>query len=146
MAERWGCPWVDTDDLIAEEVGRPSAQYLREAGEPAFRDQELVALEQALESDAVVATGGGVVTSPRARELLGQSLTLWLDCEDDVILTRVLEGDRPLLGDEPRASLIRLRQEREGWYNSVSRARVEASGTLEDVSERLIRAMSEADQ
>ncbi len=143
MARRWGCEWVDTDDAIAQLVGRPAADFLREAGEPAFRRQELLALQSSLEPDNVVATGGGVVTTPEARRLLSEATTIWLDCPDTVILSRIMDGDRPLLHGDPQEALTRLRREREPWYRTVSRARVEASGTLEDVSARIEQVLAE---
>jgi len=144
IAERWGRSWIDTDDVIAEMAGRPAAEVLREAGESAFRELEIEALTAAVATDAVVATGGGVVSIARARELLAAEPTIWLDCDDDVILARLADGDRPLLDGDVAATLARLRSQRSDWYREVSRARVEASGTLDDVAGRIIEALSEA--
>ncbi len=146
VARVWGCGALDTDDVLAEAVGCAAGEYLRRRGVEAFRQAELAALETALESDAVVATGGGVVTSPRARELLGREVTLWLDCDDDAIAPRLGDADRPLLGDEPLSSLGALRDERGAWYEEVSRARIDASGTLEDVTALILDAVGGLDQ
>ncbi|HUV57406.1 MAG TPA: shikimate kinase [Acidimicrobiales bacterium] len=143
MAQRWGCEWVDTDDVIARLVERSAADFLREAGEPAFRQQELLALYSSLGVDNVVATGGGVVTTPEGRRLLSEATTIWLDCADEVILSRIVDGDRPLLQGDPQGGLTRLRREREAWYRAVSLARIEASGTLEDVSTRIEQLLAE---
>ena len=143
MAQRWGCEWVDTDDMIAHQVKHPVADFLREAGEPAFREEELTALQVSLSADNIVATGGGVVTTPEARHLLSGATTIWLDCADDVILSRLADGDRPLLQGDAKSALVRLRHEREQWYREVSRARIEASGTLDDVSDRIEQALAE---
>lgn len=142
LAQRWGCPSADTDDVIALSLGRSAAEVLRGEGEVAFRAHELLALETALESDGVVATGAGVVSIEAARELLKSTTTIWLDCDDEVLEDRVGDGDRPLLGDNPRGSLARLRGERTPWYEEVSRARVDASGTLDDVIDRVVAAMA----
>ncbi|MHB1208295.1 MAG: shikimate kinase [Acidimicrobiales bacterium] len=137
LADAWGCAYVDTDALVEERVGCPAAQYLRRHGEVAFRDQELEALREALGQDAVVSTGGGIVTTPRARTLLAGESTYWLDCELDEIMQRLGEDDRPLLADDPRSALERLREQRSAWYLEVSRARIDASGTLEQVTRRV---------
>jgi shikimate kinase len=92
----------------------------------------------ALESDAVVATGAGVVTTSAARDLLASSTVLWLDSDDETLLLRVSEGERPLLGANHREGLARLRAEREAWYRAVSRVRVDASGSTEDVLQRVL--------
>jgi shikimate kinase len=138
LGEHWHCSVIDTDDALAAAVGVPAAQYLREHGEVAFREQELAALRIAVLSDGVVATGAGVVTTPAARELLEQELTLWLDSDDNTLLARVGDGERPLLGDDHAQGLENLRQQREGWYRSTSRARVDSSGSLPEVLRRVL--------
>jgi shikimate kinase len=146
VAQVWGCGALDTDVVLARTVGCAAGVYLRREGVEAFREAEFAALERALESDAVVATGGGVVTNERARALLGREATFWLDCDDETILLRLGDADRPLLDDDPLSSLVVLRAERSAWYEEVSRARIDASGTLEDVMTRILDAAGERDQ
>ncbi len=141
LGERWGCVAIDTDDAVARDVGMPAAQYLREHGETAFRERELDALRPALASNGVVATGAGVVTTPEARDLLEAEFTLWLDCEDTTLLERVGDGDRPLLGDDHAAALRDLRQRREPWYRQCSQARVDSSGSFDDVVQKVLEAI-----
>lgn len=138
LATQWRCVAVDTDDVIAENAGMSPAQLLREQGEAVFRQRELDALRTALESDGVVATGAGVVTTGEARDLLEKSFAVWLDCDEEELLSRVSDGERPLLGDDHRRGLAKLRSEREGWYQTVARVRVDASGTVEDVVQRVL--------
>ena len=141
LAEHWGSVALDTDDLVSSAVGMPAATYLRREGEAAFRDREVDVLKAALEDEAttVIATGGGIVCSPRAREALAEAFTIWLDCDDDVILSRLGDVDRPLLSQDPSETLARLRREREGWYAEVSRARVETSAPVVDVIAAITR-------
>jgi shikimate kinase len=123
--------------MITNAVGRPAPQYLVDAGEAEFRVAERRALVGALSSNSVVATGGGVVCTLEARELLKTEPTYWLDCPDEDIVLRLGDVERPLLGDDPASALARLREERSDWYREVSRARVDASGTLDDVVKRV---------
>lgn len=141
LAEHWRSVALDTDDTLAAAVGSSAAQYLRDEGEAAFRVRELGALRQVLSGapDAVIATGGGIVCSPDARAALRDELTLWLDCDDDVIVARLGDSERPLLADEPAEALVRLRREREPWYREVSRARIDTSAALDDVVARVER-------
>ena len=133
LAEQWGCQAFDTDDLLADVVGTPAALYLRNEGEIAFRSREVDVLVDVLKHDDVIATGGGIVTSGAARALLRDQVTLWLDCGDDVLMQRLDDVERPLLDDDVAASLARLREERNQWYAAVSTARVDATGTVDDV-------------
>lgn len=146
LAGAWHCEYLDTDALISAQIGCSAAQYLRANGEPAFRERELEALRQALSTDAVVATGGGIVTTAPARAMLSRERTYWLDCDVDVLMERLDDGDRPLLKDDPRGALERLRREREQWYLEVSRVRIDASGTLEQVTERVLEAVQKEEQ
>jgi shikimate kinase len=143
LAERWRCDALDTDDVIAIAVAMPAAQYLREFGESHFRERELEALHSALESDAIIATGAGIVTSERARQLIEREFAIWLDVEDDTLLERVALGERPLLGDDHAKGLKRLRGEREKWYRESARVRVDAAGSLDEVLDRIVAATHE---
>ena len=145
LAGVWHCDYVDTDALIADRLGYSVGEYLRANGEPAFRERELEALRQALSTDVVVATGGGVVVTAPARTMLCAERTYWLDCDVDVLVERLADGDRPLLTDDPRAALERLRAQREQWYLEVSRVRIDASGTLDDVTTR-VREVAQKDE
>jgi shikimate kinase len=137
LAARWGCARADTDDLL----GAPAADLLRDLGEEGFRRAEAGALRRALDLDAVVATGGGVVTTPEAREELAAALTVWLDADDATLVARCAGGDRPLLGDDPAAAMSRLRAQRAGLYALVARARVDASGPVDQVAD-LVEAVA----
>jgi shikimate kinase len=141
LSERWHVRAVDTDALVAAAVGISAAQYLRDEGERRFRSRELEALTSVLAEvrDAVIATGGGIVCTPEARAVLAEEFTLWLDCDDDVILTRLGDVERPLLSEDPSASLARLRAERESWYREVSHARIDTATSLEDVVAHVTR-------
>ena len=138
IAEHWHCEALDTDEVFLAHNDVTPAAFLRTHDEASFRLREVAALATALDSPGVVATGGGVVCTPHGRELLARALTVWLDCDDDVLLERIGEVDRPLLGQEPEVALARLRRERAAWYEEVSKVRVDASSTLEEVARAVI--------
>jgi shikimate kinase/3-dehydroquinate synthase len=141
LAQHWGCDAVDTDEILATQVGEPAADYLREYGEEEFRQRELDALRSTLHSDAVIATGAGIVTTAPARALIAQETVIWLDCDDATLTVRVGPGERPLLGEDHASALARLRGERESWYESVARIRIDASGTPDEVASRVLHAL-----
>jgi shikimate kinase len=145
LASDWGCDVVDTDDVLSASVGCSAAEFLRTKGEDAFRRAEVAALGAALAADAVVATGGGVVVSEEARALLTPELTVWLDCENSVLLERLSEGERPLLGTDPAAALVRLREQREGWYREVATVKVDTSGEPGEALKRLRDALENSE-
>ncbi len=134
IARHWHCEALDTDEVFLAHVGVTPAAFLRSHDESSFRLREVDALVTALASSGVVATGGGIVCTPHARELLHREVTVWLDCDDDVLLDRLGDVDRPLLGHDPEVTLVQLREQRTEWYREVARVRVDASASLEDVA------------
>ena len=140
LADEWQMKALDTDDLVAQNVGMAAGQYLRAEGEAKFRDRELDALRSVINDDTevVVATGGGIVSSADARELLTAELTLWLDADDEVLLVRLGDVERPLL-DQGAAALAHLRAERDQWYREVSRARIDTAVSIDEVLARVTR-------
>ncbi len=93
LAQHWDCEAIDTDEVLAIQVGVPAATYLREHGEEEFRLAELDALRTALASNAIVATGAGVVTTAPARTVLAKETVLWLDCDDETLDRALAQGN-----------------------------------------------------
>ncbi len=141
LAPLLGVEALDTDDVVRERTGRDVAQWIREEGEPAFRLVEAEALEWALARDAVVATGGGVVTHERSRHLLAGQPVVWLDAAPDDLVERVDSGDRPLLGGDVAERLGRLYGERRALYAAVSTWRLSASRTLDDLGREVLNVV-----
>ncbi len=81
----------------------------------------------------------GLSRTEAARELLKNSPTLWLDSDDETLLERVGEGERPLLGDDPRQGIVTLRAQREAWYRASAQGRVDTSGSIDEVVQRIQR-------
>ncbi len=119
LARRLGWECVDTDAEIETRERRTIPVIFRESGEPHFRTVERAVIREATKRRGVViATGGGAILSPVTRRALGQAgPVFYLRAPLDMLLQRV-GGDRgrPLLGDDPRASLERLLHEREALY------------------------------
>ena len=92
VAERLGVPFVDTDDLIAREAGKPIPVLWREEGEAAFRARESALVAKLLDDPEprVIAFGGGTVTVRATRRLaLDRALVVTLCATPETILARV---------------------------------------------------------
>jgi shikimate kinase len=130
LAHRLRVPFVDTDGVIAEQMG-PIEQVFAEQGEAAFRavERAVVArvLEKARDMGSVVALGGGAVTSAEVRKALaGIPHVVWLTAPVEVLFSRATEGGRPLAADE--GTFRRLLEQRESLYAEVASARVANAG------------------
>ena len=117
-------PFVDTDVLVEQSQGRPVTELFSELGEETFRSLELEALRQELHTSAssVIATGGGVVTTPHGRALLvAHHPVVFLDVSATVAATRVGDArSRPLLAGDPLGRLHELSAERRVAYLEVA--------------------------
>lgn len=65
VAEKLARPFVDTDDAIVQQAGKPIPQIFAEDGEAVFRHYEKrVCRYYAGQSGYVIATGGGMLVDP----------------------------------------------------------------------------------
>ena len=117
-------PFVDTDEVVAKGEGRSVAELFSEHGEAHFRGLELDVLRGELGSAtaSVVATGGGVVTTPEGRAVLAaHHPVILLDVSPEVAARRVGDGrNRPLLAGNPEEKLAELAAQRRSAYLEVA--------------------------
>jgi shikimate kinase len=125
LAAALGRQLVDSDAQVEARTGRTVRQIFEADGEAAYRQLEREALVAALDGaePSVVAAAGGVVLDPANRAVLRSAGTVvWLRADPEVLAGRVSRGrdHRPLLGDDPRAALVRLDAERRPLYEEVA--------------------------
>jgi 3-dehydroquinate synthetase len=123
VAARVGREFVDLDREIERETGKPVPQIFGERGETAFRVLETQAVRSALRraEPAVIALGGGAVTSDASRALLRErAVTVLLEVDVDEAWRRAAGGERPLARDE--AQFRDLYAERDPVYRDVADA------------------------
>jgi shikimate kinase len=101
LARSLGWDFVDLDARVLERTGRAPAEWIREDGEPAFRDIEAaVSAELAGASGVVLAAGGGWPTRPGNLAALGRgTVRVWLriTAEEAVRRAALDRADRPIL-------------------------------------------------
>ena len=126
LAHRHGAEFIDLDERIEHEDGRPIPRIFEEDGEAAFRALERRAVVDLGPADPepglrrIVATGGGAVVDPRNRWALyrGRS-SVWLDSRPEVLAQRLRRSPhvRPLVtGRDPIGTLRDLAARRERFY------------------------------
>lgn len=126
-----GWQFLDTDDLIATQMGQPAGQVLNNYGEARFRQLEAEALQVAARHEAVViATGGGAVITEANRRLMRETgLVVYLHTSVETAWQRLCEqvrrseaaDIRPLLaGDDGQSKLHTLYQTRQSWYEEAA--------------------------
>ncbi len=141
LAAAWGIDAIDADAFFLATTGRSVQDHIRHLGEVSFREAECEALRAMTTMDAVIATGGGIVTTAPARGVLEHECTIWLDAPNDVLLERVATGDRPLLGDDPAEALVRLRAQREALYREVATITIDASAAVAEIVHDIVSTL-----
>jgi shikimate kinase/3-dehydroquinate synthase len=106
VAKALGVPFVDTDALLAEAAGRPTAELFAAEGEARFRERE-AAIVLALLAEGtprVIALGGGAVTVTRVRRAaLDQGTLVTLTASPETLAERLKASEsRPNLGELSR--------------------------------------------
>ena len=131
MAERLGRPFVDSDVLIEQRLGRDIRDIFRTEGEPYFRQLEHVTVAGLVRGqDAVVALGGGAVEDPRTRAVLRNARVVYLRVSYDEAMARVKRDEfRPMLH---RPDLDEVYQRRLPVYEDLSVLTVDTDGRRPD--------------
>lgn len=99
LAQKLNCKFIDLDKLIVEQENSSIKDIFSKFGEEYFRELEHKTLASIINyTDSVIALGGGTFIFERNRNLIQQNgISIWLECDLDVILSR-LNNDtlRPL--------------------------------------------------
>ena len=125
-AEISGRTFVDLDDEIRSDTGRSISDIFREDGEAYFRHLEaLAAKKYGKQNGLVIATGGGVVTTPENRDALRQNgIVIWLTRPVDEL---PMDG-RPLSRD--LRALEKMSAERADLYKEWADLVIDSTAAL----------------
>ena len=146
LAGLLGLPLHDTDAAVEVAQGRTISDIFIEDGEPVFRALERAEVARALaEDDGVLALGGGAPVDPGTEQLLGGQTVVFLDVGIADASKRVgFDQSRPLLAVNPRASWVRLMNERRPVYERVATFRVDTAGrTPQDIAAEVAGLLGE---
>ncbi len=109
LAAELSWEFVDSDDLLAVQVGQPAEDYLRLSGEQAFRkvEEEIARAAIARDGPRVVALGGGAVLQRPVRNDLEdeQLLVVFVRAPVPTLVERQMAVPRAPLTREPREAL-----------------------------------------
>ena len=134
--------FVDLDDEIESQSRMTINEIFSKKGEPFFRAEEKKALNRvALETNTVVATGGGLVLDPaNAAKMRQTGRVIYLAASFETLWTRVKDKrDRPLIAvADPKETFRRLFEVRRPLYEAAGTGRAETDGkTPKEVAEKI---------
>lgn len=127
VARRLHWSFLDTDDEIVKQAGKPIAGIFREDGEGEFRELERETIKKACQQRGVViAVGGGAIVDPQNYELLATNgFIVCLEAKPETICKRLFAEAaynpetevRPLLAvDNPLERIRQLKASRQPCY------------------------------
>jgi len=148
VARRLGVSFFELDALVAREAGMPLSTIFEMHGEAWFRKLELEVLRAFLEAHetGVLATGGAIVTSREAFELLRRrTTTVWLKASAQDHWNRVLhQGDvRPMKNrDNAMSELKALLRTRKALYSLAAHVVDTSSTSFDEAAAGVVGAVT----
>jgi shikimate kinase len=150
VADRLGCPFIDSDEIVKERTGMTVAQLWRRGGEAAYRPHEREAVTQTLAAEGpdVLAGPAGAIVDDVALASLHRPgvFIVWLRAEVDTLARRAEHGEhRPLLDEDPRAVLAEQAAERSDAYEALADLVLDVEDrSAEELADEILAALPPA--
>ncbi len=136
-------PVIDMDEELTIRLGYSIHHYFTEFGETAFRKQETALLKKALQNEAVIATGGGVVLQAENQKLLQDQFVIYLKGQAEELIERIRqdkENIRPLALENSDHQLKMMLAMREKTYEKLAKLTIETTAkTPEEIVKEIIK-------
>lgn len=135
LAEVLQRPFVDLDQVLVSEAGRPIAAIVAQGGWPEFRrlEKELVARYRNTRG-LVLATGGGVVLDPdNVAALRENGIIIWLRADSAAIQARLAQdqprdANRPsLTGEDAIREAAAVAEQRAPLYQAAAQISIDTT-------------------
>ncbi|HBZ84491.1 MAG TPA: shikimate kinase [Verrucomicrobia subdivision 6 bacterium] len=148
LAKKLSLPFLDTDQTITKTAHLSIPQIFSQGGEQEFRRWESQIVTQLSQSEpSVIACGAGVILDPQNRRTLAETgKRIYLRAEIATLVQRLSHHrDRPLLpADQLQPKLTQQFSERAPWYEQSEIQISIGSDTPEQISEKIIAALTKA--
>ena len=121
-ANRMGIPYVDTDHIITQVVGKSIQEIFQTLGEQAFRNAETnILFDLVGKEPAIVSTGGGMILRDINQKIMqNHGVVLLVDRPIDQILSDIKLDRRPMLAEKGIEEVPRLYEERIPVYKALA--------------------------
>ncbi|MFV0557169.1 MAG: shikimate kinase [Enterococcus sp.] len=142
-------PFVDLDAQIVARIGMPIAHFFAEKGEAAFRQIENELLVAAVDSKAVISTGGGIVLAEANRKVLQRHPhVVYLTAEPATLLERIRNDQdnvRPLAQDKTDAEVVATHTFRQPFYQQSASLRIDTTNkTIAQIVTEIMEGLEKA--
>lgn len=95
LAQKLNAKQHDFDEILVEQIGMSIADYFDHFGSEAFREIETKVLQQSLQLNGIISTGGGIVLKEENRQFLQNNPNvIYLQANLDELVHRVVLDKR----------------------------------------------------
>ncbi len=129
LAQSLKYEFIDTDQLIEQQLGKSISDIFIQDGEEFFRKIEAQVIASALKNELiVVSVGGGALMNTHTRDLIKSQTAIWLQAGLSQAVDRVgMNKNRPLLLGNVRGQLADLMAAREPFYMECAKLVVDTN-------------------
>jgi XRE family aerobic/anaerobic benzoate catabolism transcriptional regulator len=144
LASHLSIPFIELNRVVEQDYGARIPDLIEMAGIATFRRYERTCLERVIaqHESAVIATAGGIVSSPETYALLlRRTNTIWIKARPEEHMARVMEqGDfRPMAQNrEAMADLVAILEARRADYARAGAVLDTADDTVESSFSKLV--------
>ena len=132
LAQTLNIDFVDTDKEIEKKAGAEISWIFEVEGEKGFRERERKVLNKSIDKeDAVISTGGGIVTVKKNRDLMtAEGKVVYLKTPLEIQLKRTeKDKKRPLLANGNKKQILKaLKKERDPQYEEIADITIDQNG------------------
>lgn len=155
LAGQIGRQFIDLDEQVekaylAEQREKLNCrQIMTRHGQDSFRLLELKALKQTLQAESalVIALGGGTPMYPPSREMVAPHQLIQITAPRNIVFERIMVNGRPAFfspDEHPLESFNRIWEEREKVYTSLTKIKIDNSGSIKDAAAQIKSTMTQS--
>lgn len=143
LGERLDKKIIEMDEEIVESAGKSIPEIFSEEGESGFRKYEFEVLKDFSHSDAIISTGGGVVTFEDSFEIIKstEKKVIFLNADFDLLYSRISGDIKRPLASQPTDEVKDLYNKRIAMYKDCSDIEIDTSSGLEETILKIIDFM-----
>lgn len=133
LAQEMKQPFIDTDEEVEKQYGTTIKSIFEREGESGFRQKEYVILKSLIQEEAIISTGGGIITYDDSKKLLRdntQHKVFFLNTPFDILYERIKDDPSRPLAAQGFQKVRTLYEGRLNAYHFASDHTIDTSGPL----------------
>lgn len=133
-------PFIDLDQQIVLENNMKIPDIFNKFGEAGFRQKEYEALKNVIEKDAIISTGGGIITYPDSFDLLKNISKdiFYLEIPFEISFNRIKNDENRPLTKSKKSDLKKIFEHRIPLYKELSDYSINGSESVNEIIHNIL--------